>query len=80
MQNTKKGAKVIDYGSDMYVGLKQPPIEINKDGTKKGYYYGNGFYGDDEGFMSATKMKENGEPLWFILLLMLCFCGNGIEL
>jgi hypothetical protein len=80
MHKVKKRAKVIDYDNGMYVGLKQPPIHINKDGTKRGYYYGNGFYDNDEGFKSATKMKENGEPLWRILLLMLCFYGNGVEL
>ena len=80
MYPIKKHKKVISCGNNMYIGLEQPPIHINKDGTRRGYYYGNGFYGDDEGFISATKMKENGEPLWFILLLMLCFCGNGVEI
>ena len=53
----KKYKTAYYYGNDMYVGLKQPTKKTNPDGTKQGYYYGNGFYGPDEG----DKGEKRGE-------------------
>ena len=53
-----KRRKVYCYGNGMYVGLKQPSKKINKDGTTQGYYYGNGFYGPDEGDKFKNNLKS----------------------
>lgn len=56
----------------MYVGLKQPPTVINPDGTKRGYYYGNGFYGPDEGDKGEANKTRKANPLWMSLVMLLC--------
>ncbi len=68
----KKYKTAYYFGNDMYVGLKQPPKKINPDGTRQGYYYGNGFYGHDEGDKGEANKKKKANPLWMSLLMILC--------
>ena len=72
-KNTKnKRRNVYSYNNGMYVGLKQPPKKKNQDGTTQGYYYGNGFYGPDEGDKFDGNMNSNGTSLWILLLMGCC--------
>jgi len=68
----KEYKRAYHYGNGMFVGLKQPPKKTNPDGTKQGYYYGNGFYGHDEGDKGEANKKKKTNPLWMSILMILC--------
>ena len=66
------GAIIATCGETVVLATAVGAKKINPDGTRQGYYYGNGFYGHDEGDKGEANKKKKANPLWMSLLMILC--------
>ena len=68
----KKYKTAYYYGNGMYVGLKQPPKEINADGTKKGYIITATDFTDQTKVIKVKQINEKKQT--HCGCQFLCFC------